>query len=125
MGITKMIRSIGKKKIAPDRTGAEIAGGGVRVVLDYPQQGEKITAPQYTFRVGTSGDIELAAVSINQGPWQPCRNSAGYWWYDWSGYTEGRYQAEAKAQTKDGRVFTSEPCKFQVVLGRAEKDPNN
>lgn len=117
MGITKLIRSMGKKKTAPDRTGAVITGGGTRAVLDHPQQGEIITSPQYTFRVGTAGDIELVAVSIDQGPWRPCRNSAGYWWYDWSGYTEGSYQAEAKAQTEDGRVVTSGLCKFQVAFG--------
>ena len=116
MGITKMIKSIGRRKTAPRETEAAVKTGGVSAVLDHPQQGEKITAPQYTFRIGTLGDIELVAISINQGPWQPCRNAAGYWWYDWAGYTVGRYQAEVKAQTKDGRAFTSGPCKFQVVL---------
>lgn len=111
MGITKMIRSIGKRK-----TRSTVKTGEVCVVLDHPQQGEKITAPQYTFRVGTSGDIELVAISINQGPWQPCRNASGYWWYDWSGYTGGRYQAEARGQTKDGRVFASVQSNFQVDL---------
>ena len=116
MGITRLIRAIVKKKTAAPETGDAVKNGGVCAVLDHPQQGQKITAPQYTFRVGATGPIELAAISINQGPWQPCRNSSGYWWYDWSGYTEGRYQAEVKVQTKDGRVVTSGPCKFQVVF---------
>lgn len=121
MGITKLIRSMGRKKTAPDAAGAGITVGGVRAVLDHPQQGETITSPQYTFRVGTAGDIERVAVSIDQGPWRPCRNSSGYWWYDWSGYTEGRYQAEAKAHTKDGRAVTSGLWKFQVAFGAGGK----
>lgn len=117
MGITKMIRAIGKRKTAPDKTGAGIAGGVGRVVLDHPQQGEKITSPQYTFRVGALGDIERVEVSINQGPWQVCRYSVGYWWYDWTGYGNGRYQAAVRAQTRDGRLLTTDPAKFLVVLG--------
>ncbi len=117
MGITKMIRSIGKNKTTPRETGAAAKTIGVSAVLDHPQQGEIITAPQYTFRIGTLGNIELVDISINQGPWQPCRNAAGYWWYDWSGYKSGRYQAEAKAKTKDGRAVTSMQCNFQVALG--------
>lgn len=123
MGITKMIRAIGKKKTVTRETEAATKANGVCAVLDHPQQGEKITAPQYTFRIGTLGDIELVAISINQGPWQPCRNSSGYWWYDWAGYTGGRYQAEVKAQTKDGRFFTSEPYKFQVAFETNGKQP--
>lgn len=116
MGITKMISAIGIRKTAAPETKAAARTGGVSAVLDHPKQGENITAPQYTFRIGTLGDIELVAISINNGPWQPCRNAAGYWWYDWAGYTGGRYQAEVKAQTKDGRFFTSEPYKFQVAF---------
>ncbi len=118
MGITKMMWSASKNKTETKKTKVAVKPAEVRAVLDYPQQGEKITAPQYTFRAGTfGGDVELVTISINQGPWEPCRNSAGYWWYDWSGYAEGRCQAEVKARTKDGRVITSKPCKFQVALG--------
>ena len=121
MGITKMLWSTNKKKTEVNKTKDAVKPAEVRAVLDHPQQGEKITSPQYTFRIGTLGDIELVAISINNGPWQPCRNAAGYWWYDWAGYKGGQYQAEAKAQTKDGQVFTSETRKFQVVLGTEGK----
>ena len=123
MGITKMMWSTSKKKTEANKTKDAVKPAEVRAVLDHPQQGEKITSPQYTFRVGTLGDIELVAISINNGPWQPCRNAAGYWWYDWAGYKGGLYHAEAKAQTKDGRFFTSEPYKFQVVFETNGKQP--
>jgi len=117
MGITKMIKAMGKRKTAPAKTGAEAAGGVGRAVLDHPQQGEKITSPQYTFRVGAVGDMERVEISVNEGPWQVCRYSVGYWWYDWSGYAAGRYQAAARARTRDGRLLTTDPAKFSVVLG--------
>ena len=123
MGIAKLIGSIGKKKIMGQKIGPVVKTNEVRAALDHPQQGEKITAPRYTFRVGTSGDIARVEISLNEGPWQPCRHSVGYWWYDWADYAAGRYQAAVRAQTKDGQVFTSEPCKFQVVSGTDQKQP--
>lgn len=116
MGIPKMVWSINKKKTAAPETGVVVKPGGLCAVVDHPQQGEKITAPHYTFRVGTNGDIARVEISLNAGPWQACRNAVGYWWYDWSGYTSGRYQLTVRAQTKDNQEFISAPCKFQVVL---------
>ena len=123
MGIAKLIGSIGKKKIVGQKLGPVVKTDEGRAILDHPQQGEKISAPRYTFRIGAVGAIERVELSVNEGPWQPCRNSVGYWWYDWADYAAGRYQAAVRAQTKDGQVFTSEPCKFQVVSGTANKQP--
>jgi len=121
MGISKLIRSIGRKKTAAREAAEAVKTGWGCAVLDHPREGEIITAQYYTFRVGATGDIARVEISINAGPWQPCRNSVGYWWYDWAGYAEGRYQAAVRAQAKDGQVFTSEPCKFQVTSGRDGK----
>ena len=123
MGIAKLIGAIGKKKIMGQKIGPAVKTNEVRAALDHPQQGEKITAPRYTFRIGTVGAIERVEISLNEGPWQPCRHSVGYWWYDWADYAAGRYQAAVRAQAKDGQTFTSEPYKFQVVSGTANKQP--
>ncbi|MDO8716974.1 MAG: hypothetical protein Q7J73_09265 [Dehalococcoidales bacterium] len=111
-----------KKNVAP-KIGETVKLSEVRAVLDHPQQGEKITAPQYTFRVGTIGDIARVEISLNEGSWRPCRNSVGYWWYDWADYAGGRYQVVARLQAKDGHLFTTEPCKFQVALVTDVKQP--
>jgi len=113
-----------KKKTAAPKLVDTVKPSEVCAVLDHPQQGEKITAPRYTFRIGTLGAIERVELSLNEGPWQPCRHSVGYWWYDWSGYKAGRYQAAAKAWTKDGHVFISELRNFQV-LGEKPKTIKN
>lgn len=86
-----------------------------RVTVDFPQAGEVVTSPQYTIRIGA---IEATGVeiSINDGPWQPCRLSAGYWWYDWSGYLPGKHQVKVQAHTQDGQIVTSRPRQFTVTL---------
>lgn len=84
MGIAKMVWSMNKKKTAAPNIADTVKPGEICAMLDYPQQGEKITAPHYTFRIGTVGDIARVEISLNDGPWQACRNAAGYWWYDWS-----------------------------------------
>jgi len=121
MGIAKMVWSMNKKKTAAPKLVDTVKPSEVSAVLDHPQQGEKITAPRYTFRIGAVGAVERVEISLNEGPWQACRNAVGYWWYDWADYAAGRYQAVVKGQTKDGQAFTSEPCKFQVVSGTANK----
>ena len=124
MGINELLRLGSKRKTVTHERENAAKTSEVCVVLDHPQQGEKITSPHYTFRIGTSGDTERVEISIDQGPWQSCRYSVGYWWYDWSNYTGGRYQAAAKAWAKNGRVFTSEPCNFQVVGGKRKTTKN-
>lgn len=124
MEIAKLIGSIGKKKLVAQKIGPVVKTDEVRAVLDHPQQGEKITAPHYTFRVGTAGDIERVEISLNAGPWQACRHSVGYWWYDWADYTGGRYQAVVKAWARDGRAVTCEPRDFQVAGGKRKTAKN-
>lgn len=124
MGIAKMVWSMNKKKTAAPKLGDTVKPGEVCAILDHPQQGEKITASQYTFRIGTIGAIERIEISLNEGPWQACRHSVGYWWYDWADYAAGRFQAVVKAQTKDGQTFTSTPSKFQVAGNKPKTTKN-
>ncbi len=107
MGITGMIKKIGVRRAAAK-------SGEGRVVIDYPQKDEEIVSPSYTFRVGAAGDVERVEISVNKGPWLPCRYAAGYWWYDWTGYAAGRYQAAVRARLKNGAEAAGGPVKFQV-----------
>jgi len=51
--------------------------------IDYPQEGETVAGRDYTFRINAPQDAPTVELSINQGPWLPCRPAIGYWWYDW------------------------------------------
>jgi len=87
------------------------------VVVDYPREKEAVVSFEYTFRIGASPDAARVEVSIDGADWQPCRESVGFWWYDWSGYSsKAARQLQARVTTHDGRVVTSEPRRFGVKL---------
>ena len=92
----------------------DIAVPEVRV--DFPQADERLAAPNYTFRVSTTGsiDAETTELSVDDSPWSACRESLGYWWHDWSGLSAGEHQVKAKVRSKDGRIATSPVRKFTV-----------
>ena len=87
-------------------------------MLDFPQEDEQVTSTDYTLRVDAPKTVQSVEVSINQGPWQPCRPSSGFWWYDWTGFKPGPYQARARMHNTEGRVMTTLARHFRVEYGR-------
>jgi len=86
------------------------------ITVDYPQERERVISPEYTFRVAARAASRVE-ISIDQNEWRPCRQAAGYWWYDWSGYMSGKHQAVARIQPQnDGQKATSRTCHFRVEL---------
>ena len=86
----------------------------VRPQVEYPEQDETIVSPHYTIRVAAARDADGVDVSVDQGPWQRCRNAAGYWWYDWSGYANGEHAVIARTRGENGRWIMSAPQEFVV-----------
>lgn len=117
MNLMKTMRQK-RKQAASQNAATPPAENNGRVMLDYPQSGETVNSPSYTFRVGTSGDMERVEILIQQGAWQLCRHAEGYWWHDWSGYGDGEYHVAARAHMRDGRVIIAEPREFRVALPR-------
>ena len=72
------------------------------IVIDYPLEGEIVTSANYTMRLSalTPRSVE---VSLDGKEWRPCRESVGYWWYDWSGYASGPYSLHARMTDASGR----------------------
>ena len=86
------------------------------IVLDYPKERERVTSPDYTFRIEAKGASQVE-ISIDDNVWQPCRQADGYWWYDWSGYMSGKHQAVARSQAQnDDQPATSQTRRFRVEL---------
>ena len=54
-----------------------------RLDVDFPREGEEVLSGHYAVRVSAEG-AEDVEVSVNDGPWQPCRAAAGFFWYDWA-----------------------------------------
>jgi len=92
--------------------------------FDYPQENQKITSREYTFRIavnrGREDEIAKVEVRIDKKPAQPCREAVGCYWYDWSGYDAGAHQAVALVTTRDGKTRSAGPRRFLVQLSDQE-----
>ena len=86
------------------------------VKLDFPAENETVFSRNYTFRISAM-QAQSVEVSVNHGSWLPCRPCAGYWWFDWSGYSSGDYELEARAKLPDSHGETSLLRRFRVFLG--------
>jgi hypothetical protein len=97
------------------------------VTVDFPQEKEVVTSPEYTLRLGASLDAAQVEVSIDGSDWKACRESVGFWWFDWSGYSKIAHKISGRVTTKDGRVVYGDPRSFSVRLnngaGSAKKAP--
>ena len=89
----------------------------VKANIDYPQEEETVTSPHYTFRVKAPLNAEKVEVCIDGAPWQLCRYSCGYWWYDWADYGTGEHEVVARILPFDNRNFTLRTRRFSVNLG--------
>lgn len=95
---------------------AEQHPSATRLAVDFPEHNEKIVSSRYTIRLAVPEGYKKAEISIDQGPWQPCRYAVGYWWYDWSGLMNGKHELTARVQTPDGKTVSLEPRRFSVEL---------
>lgn len=95
-----------------------------KIRIDYPKLNENITGRDYTFRIKSdvAGTIEM---SIDDDCWLPCRQSVGYWWYDWSSFRPGKHKAVARVRSGNGSELATYPRRFTTngspKAGRAKK----
>lgn len=85
-----------------------------RLDIDYPGDDEIVGSRHYAIRVGPAEPMVEVEVSIDRGPWNPCRHACGYWWFDWAGYGPGEHQIAARGTARDGRSANSTFRRFRV-----------
>ena len=85
------------------------------VVMDHPRNLENITSWHYAVRMGTGVNCEKVDVSIDDKPWQACRYSNGYWWYDWTNYTPGSHQLIARMTKTNGQYLITKKRRCRTV----------
>jgi len=73
------------------------------ITIDYPTDNEAISGLHYAIRIGASEGI--AEISINKGDWQPCRHSAGYWWFDWGYFSPGKQTLVARLKDRTDKLL--------------------
>ena len=111
--LTAQRKSVMKQKLETEFPPAPAAPAPSAVAVDYPQTGERVVSRDYTFRFSAEapGGVE---VSIDDGAWQPCRQAAGFWWHDWSGYRAGPHSILARISLHPGRRSLSIRREFSV-----------
>jgi hypothetical protein len=85
------------------------------LIIDYPLEREIVASPVYTFRLSAL-EPRSVEVSLDGSEWRPCRESVGYWWYDWSGYQGGTYTLEARMTDRNGKTVKSKPRQFTALI---------
>lgn len=88
----------------------------LKVAIDHPHEGERISSPHYTVRIRAPLNAEKVEVCVDGSPWQLCRYSAGYWWYDWIGFTTGDHEVVARILPFDSRnyVIKTRRCRVEA-----------
>ena len=85
-----------------------------RLEIDYPPEEATVAPGHYAVRVSASEPLIEAEVSVDRGPWQPCRHACGFWWHDWSGGAAGEHSVAARGTTRDGRTVNGVLRRFAV-----------
>ncbi len=75
----------------------------VLLTIDYPVKGEVVTSPDYCIRLSALPGNRVE-VSIDGEQWNLCRESAGFWWFDWANYAVGNHTISAQIVSWDGKV---------------------
>jgi len=86
------------------------------ILVNFPKLNERIISNEYCFRIETkvSGSVEI---SIDDGPWTPCRCAVGFWWFDWQVGTPGKHKAVARIRQDNGSETMTFPRYFLVGSG--------
>lgn len=86
-----------------------------RPAIDYPVSGETLVSSHYAFRLSAPESVQSVDVSIDQGPWLACRKAEGFWWYDWTGFSDGDHELIARTPGKNGRFQMSARVQFKAL----------
>lgn len=84
------------------------------VTLDYPTPGERVRPGHYAVRVAAKPEVAVE-VSVDGGPWQPCREAVGYYWFDWTPSEAGEHTLVARAKNGGPRYAKTEERSVVVV----------
>ncbi len=105
--IDKLKKRIATKKTSPIKVKEY-------VVIDYPQNGDKILPQEYTMRIGASNGSPVE-VSIDNQPWVECRGDQGYYWYDWKDIPLGTHTCVARKKLVSGKYKKSKEVRCMAT----------
>lgn len=98
---------------APKAPKAEKATKAPEILLDYPRNGETVAPGHYAIRISAKPE-HAVEVSIDGGEWLSCRESVGFYWYDWTPAGTGEVKIVARAKNGGPRAKRSEERRVVV-----------
>ncbi len=107
------MKSSATVKPAAVKKSAAAAGPKSYIVIDYPKEGEKFYPHHYSIRIGAGGG-ENVEISFDGGEWTGCRNTAGYFWFDWHSIASGSHKITARLKLADGKFKKSKAVRCEV-----------
>lgn len=90
-------------------------------IVHLPVNDEVIFTPNFSMRFLARAELGPLEVRIDDGPWRPCGEYGGYWWYKWSDYASGPHVVEAKCTPPGGLPILSPRRRFTVRLYEEEE----
>lgn len=111
---SKMLKLTTKKTNAKAAAKTDLMAMGEHVIIDHPKNLENITSWHYGIRIGAT-KANGVDISIDDQPWQPCRHSVGYWWYDWCDFAPGMHQLVARLNKDNGEYLLSKRRRCKVI----------
>jgi hypothetical protein len=97
---SKKIESVAKKgENGKDRASAEPA---LEARIDFPKEGEKILSGHYAVRVSAKPGLDVE-ISTGGDVWWACRESVGFFWFDWWPTKAGRTTLSVRVKSGKGR----------------------
>jgi hypothetical protein len=81
-----------------------------RITIDHPKANETVCRQHYSVRI-TATPCENVEICIDDGVWQPCRNSAGYWWYDMHNINTGNHTIAVRLNNKGITLLAAQKFK--------------
>ena len=80
--MAQKVKSRPTKKSAPPANGAKEMTEMPAITIDYPRENEKVMVGHYAVRVSAPSGAQVELI-VNNGEERPCRESIGFYWYDW------------------------------------------
>lgn len=99
-----------KNAKAPQSADGDGAKGGIGI--DFPQPNEAVDSRHYAVRI-SAPQCDAVELTLDGRVWLPCRNEAGYWWFDLCDLPAGNARIIARL-TLDGTTLNCSR-EFRVV----------
>jgi hypothetical protein len=110
----KLVSRPPRKKIADLAPVIKIAAPALDVAIDYPKEEELVLSGHYAVRISATPEAQVE-ISFNDGEWNGCRTSLGYYWFDWNPAELGETVIKARVRVGAGRWKVSAERFCRVV----------